>query len=69
MRECATRQRALAWHYYYRFIVSRRVKEVLNNGDEYRRLHGKTLSLPERKADWPRKIFFADTTLIGSWVK
>jgi putative restriction endonuclease len=37
----------------YRFSVSKKVKEVFNNGEEYLRLHGKTLRLPERKLDWP----------------
>jgi putative restriction endonuclease len=37
----------------YRFIVSKKVKEVFNNGEEYRRLHGRALLLPERKSDWP----------------
>lgn len=41
----------------YRFVVSKKVKEVFNNGDEYRRLHGKQLVLPERKADWPNLDF------------
>jgi putative restriction endonuclease len=36
-----------------RFSVSNKVKEVFNNGEEYLRLHGKQLRLPERKADWP----------------
>jgi hypothetical protein len=33
--------------------VSKKVKEVFNNGEEYLRLNGKELRLPERKADWP----------------
>jgi putative restriction endonuclease len=37
----------------YRFSVSKKVKEVFNNGEEYLRLHGKELRLPERKADRP----------------
>jgi putative restriction endonuclease len=37
----------------YRFSVSNKVKEVFNNGEEYLRLHGKELRLPERKADRP----------------
>jgi putative restriction endonuclease len=37
----------------YRFVVSGKVKEVFNNGEEYRRLHGKALRLPKLKADWP----------------
>jgi putative restriction endonuclease len=41
----------------YRFVVSRKVKEVFNNGEEYRRLHGKRLNLPDRKLDWPDSEF------------
>jgi putative restriction endonuclease len=41
----------------YRFIVSSRVKTVFDNGEEYRRLHGKSLRLPGRKADWPDPAF------------
>lgn len=37
----------------YRFVVSRKVKEVFNNGEEYRRLHGKELRLPDQRSDWP----------------
>jgi putative restriction endonuclease len=37
----------------YKFSVSKKVKEVFNNGEEYLRLHGKELRRPERKADWP----------------
>jgi putative restriction endonuclease len=37
----------------YRFVVSNKVKEVFNNGDEYRRLHGKGLLLPASRSDWP----------------
>ncbi|MGH6985012.1 MAG: HNH endonuclease [Stellaceae bacterium] len=37
----------------YRFVVSKKVKEVFHNGEEYRRLHGKALRLPEQKSDWP----------------
>jgi putative restriction endonuclease len=37
----------------YRFVVSNKVKEVFDNGNEYRRLHGKTLRLPNRPADRP----------------
>ena len=37
----------------YRFVVSGKVKEVFNNGEEYRRLHGKQLRLPKNKSDWP----------------
>lgn len=41
----------------YRFVVSNKVKEVFNNGEEYRRLHGKQLRLPRRQADWPNFDF------------
>jgi putative restriction endonuclease len=37
----------------YRFVVSAKVKEVFDNGEEYRRLHGKGLRLPAHKSDWP----------------
>jgi len=37
----------------YTFSVSKKVKEVFNNGEEYLRLHGATVRLPDRKADWP----------------
>jgi putative restriction endonuclease len=37
----------------FKFSVSKKVKEVFNNGEEYLRLNGKELRLPERKADWP----------------
>jgi putative restriction endonuclease len=37
----------------YRFVVSAKVKEVFDNGEEYRRLHGKELRLPKQKSDWP----------------
>ena len=36
-----------------RFVVSNKVKEVFNNGEEYRRLHGKALRLPEKALDRP----------------
>jgi putative restriction endonuclease len=41
----------------YRFVVSRKVKEVFNNGEEYLRLDGKMLRLPSVKADWPDPDF------------
>jgi putative restriction endonuclease len=41
----------------YRFVVSTKVKEVFNNGEEYSRLHGKTLQLPIRRSDWPDPVF------------
>jgi putative restriction endonuclease len=37
----------------FKFSVSKKVKEVFNNGEEYLRLQGKQLRLPDRKADWP----------------
>jgi putative restriction endonuclease len=37
----------------HRFVVSNKVKEVFNNGEEYRRLHGKVLRLPARASDRP----------------
>ena len=39
----------------YRFVVSNRVKEVFDNGNEYRRLHGARLRLPDNPADHPSK--------------
>jgi putative restriction endonuclease len=41
----------------YRFLVSKRVKEVFNNGEEYLRLDGKLLSLPKQRIDWPNPDF------------
>jgi putative restriction endonuclease len=41
----------------YRFVVSNKVKEVFDNGNEYRRLHGKALQLPSRSVDWPELDF------------
>jgi len=37
----------------HRFVVSNKIKEVFDNGDEYRRLHGKALRLPSRILDRP----------------
>lgn len=37
----------------YRFSVSRKIKEVFNNGEEYLRLHGKALRLPDRPSARP----------------
>ena len=37
----------------YRFFGSSKVKDVFNNGEEYRRLDGKTLRLPAKQTDWP----------------
>lgn len=39
----------------YRFVVSDKVREVFQNGNEYRRLHGNKLALPANRADWPDK--------------
>jgi predicted restriction endonuclease len=41
----------------YRFVVSGKVKDIFNNGEEYRRLHGKKLRLPTHKSDWPNIEF------------
>jgi putative restriction endonuclease len=41
----------------YRFLVSRKVKEVFNNGEEYLRLDGKVLRLPSKGTDWPSADF------------
>jgi len=41
----------------YRFVVSKKVQEVFNNGEEYRRLHGRQLVLPNEKSDWPDPEF------------
>lgn len=37
----------------YTFSVSKKVKEVFNNGEEYLRLDGTAIRRPDRKADWP----------------
>jgi putative restriction endonuclease len=37
----------------FRFVVSSKVKEVFDNGEEYRRLHGTRLRLPAREMDQP----------------
>jgi len=37
----------------FTFSVSKKVKEVFNNGEEYLRLHGSVVSRPDRKLDWP----------------
>ncbi len=41
----------------HRFLVSKKVKEVFNNGEEYLKLHGKSLQLPIGKSDWPNPDF------------
>lgn len=37
----------------FTFSVSKKVKEVFNNGEEYLRLHGATIRRPDLKKDWP----------------
>jgi putative restriction endonuclease len=37
----------------FTFSVSKKVKEVFNNGEEYLRLHGNAIRRPDRKSDWP----------------
>lgn len=37
----------------YKFVVSDKVRDVFNNGSEYRRLHGTVLRLPLRDIDRP----------------
>jgi putative restriction endonuclease len=37
----------------FTFSVSKKVKEVFNNGEEYLRLHGSIVRRPDRTADWP----------------
>ena len=41
----------------FRFVVSKKVKEVFNNGEEYLRLHGNNIRLPSKKSDWPNADF------------
>lgn len=41
----------------YRFLVSKKVKEIFNNGEEYLRLDGKVLQLPAGRLDWPNTDF------------
>jgi putative restriction endonuclease len=41
----------------YRFLVSKKVREVFNNGEEYLRLDQKPLRLPALKSDWPHPDF------------
>jgi putative restriction endonuclease len=43
----------------YRFVVSKKVKEIFDNGEEYRRLHGKPLRVPIREVDRPDRQFLA----------
>jgi putative restriction endonuclease len=51
-----------------RFVVSSRVKTEFNNGEEYRRLHGKTIFAPDNPRlkpdaallDWHNRIIFSD---------
>jgi putative restriction endonuclease len=37
----------------FTFSVSKKIKEVFNNGEEYLRLHGNAVRRPDRKSDWP----------------
>ncbi len=39
----------------YRFVVSEKVRDIFQNGNEYRRLHGNKLRLPDAIADYPDK--------------
>lgn len=39
----------------YRFVVSPKVREIFNNGHEYRRLHGSRLALPENPEHHPSR--------------
>jgi putative restriction endonuclease len=39
----------------YRFVVSDKIRDVFNNGNEYRRLHGHKIRLPFRKEDYPSR--------------
>lgn len=41
----------------FRFVVSDRVRTVFNNGNEYRRLNGQRLRLPDNPTDFPDKGF------------
>jgi putative restriction endonuclease len=41
----------------FRFLVSKKVREVFNNGEEYLRLDGQALRLPHAKSDWPSPDF------------
>lgn len=41
----------------YRFVVSDKVREVFDNGEEYRRLHGARLRVPDRSSDRPDQTF------------
>jgi putative restriction endonuclease len=36
-------------------VVSDKVKDIFNNGEEYRRLHGKRMWLPDNDAHKPDK--------------
>ncbi|WP_162375616.1 HNH endonuclease [Ancylobacter sp. TS-1] len=37
----------------YKFHVSDKIRQVFNNGNEYRRLHGASIKLPQDSAYWP----------------
>jgi putative restriction endonuclease len=51
-----------------RFVVSKRVKTEFNNGEEYRKLHGKTILTPDNPRhkpdiallDWHNRVVFQD---------
>jgi putative restriction endonuclease len=51
----------------YRLVVSSKVKDVFDNGNEYRRLHGQKLRLPARRDDWPSLEFLRwhNETFVG----
>lgn len=40
----------------YRFVVSDKVRDVFNNGNEYRRLHGAQMRVPDAAHDRPDKL-------------
>ncbi|HYD08107.1 MAG TPA: HNH endonuclease [Reyranella sp.] len=41
----------------FRFEVSTKIKEIFNNGEEYLRLHGKSVRLPRNREHWPNREF------------
>jgi putative restriction endonuclease len=40
----------------YRFVVSDRVRDVFNNGEEYRRLHGASIRVPNNPMEQPDRL-------------
>jgi len=40
----------------YRFVVSDKVKDVFDNGNEYRRLHGALLRVPDNPSERPHRL-------------